>query len=128
MSIFFSLRPKRNIKKIQHEEILSGEGHQLLLEKRAKKLICPLDFFLLKKRLKNKFILSISFSLCAKRKIKKINLSPGFFSPEKKRLKNKFILSISFSLCAKRNVKQIQHGEILSGEGHQLLLRKGAKK
>src|SRR6056300_265080 len=111
MSIFFSLRPKRNIKKIQHEEILSGEGHQLLLEKRAKKLICPLDFFLLKKRLKNKFILSISFSLCAKRKIKKINMKrfsrakvincclekeqrnkfvPWIFLSLKKRLKKKF--------------------------------------
>jgi len=64
-----------------------------LLEKRAKKLIYPLDFFLLQKR-----------------------------------HKNKFIISIPISLCAKRYIKKFQHKEILSGEGHQLLLEKRAKK
>jgi len=94
ISIPISLCAKRYIKQFQHKEILSGEGHQLLLEKRAKKLLCPVDFFLLEE------------------KGIKIHLSCPFCSP--------YVL--------KEIKKNIQHEEILSGEGHQLLLEKRAKK
>ena len=65
---------------------------------------------------------------CCLEKGQRNKFVPWIFFSLKKRLKNRFIQFISFSLCAKRNVKKIQHEEILSGEGHQLLLGKGAKK
>src|SRR6056300_1283721 len=74
MSISFSLCAKRNVKKFNMKRISRAKVINCYLEKGQRNKFVPLFFFSLKKRLKNKFILSISFSLCAKRNVKKINM------------------------------------------------------